>query len=424
MSAKTQYIAGEPLTEAPAGDRPTSMLGAPIAYRRARSMKLNTAYSALNRKTGKRETLKLTDQDAADVLKNLKAMRENGIDIPVVADHSLKAGSARGWIVGAEIDPDGWLCPEMQLIGEDAILEATRNRNSVGIQRDFVDGQGRKYPGASIEHIAITPIPVADSQGALLAASRGEEDQHDALVFTLSAANDPQGDTPMKAEHKTQAIKQLSGSDEAADDTMPDDEVMSRMLTNHAKLMSDRDAMVKHKDELHEFCQQMSMAGQEKAVEYEATIAEKDAAIAAAKAENKTILQMSREPSEPIGVLSERSLRIGDRIDLLVERIPEFTPGIAKKVKATLAGSLTEPAALMLSREEGAEDCAAGIVVALLSEVLTSMKPTPRTTGTQLMSRDNPASADASSSSQSVCLKPERRAELLGCIGLSVPAAK
>jgi hypothetical protein len=414
MSAKTQYIVGEPLTEIAAGDRPTSMLGAPIAYRRAKSMKLNTAYSALNRKTGKRESLRLSDADAADVLKNLKAMRENGIDIPVVADHSLKAGSARGWIVGADIDADKWLCPEMQLIGQDAIIEATRNRNSIGIQRDFVDGQGRKYPGASIEHIAITPVPVADSQGPLLAASRGEESQQDVLVFTLSAA-EPQGDTPMKAEHKTQAIMQLSGSDEAATAGMADDEVMSRMLTHHVKLMSDRDAMLKDRDavakshgDMKEMCLQMSMAADE-------ANAERDAA----KAEAASVLQMSREPSEAVGVLAERSLRIGDRIDLLVERIPEFTPGIAKKVKSILAGTSDQPAVLMLSRDEGAEDCPAGIVVALLQEVLSSMKTVPRTATTHLLSRENPAAADHHAATGK--LTPERRAELLGSIGLEVP---
>ena len=380
-SGKASYLIGEPLTDDVTadeiGDRPTSILGQPVVYRRARCMKIGTPYRAFNEKTGKRESLVVKADEAPKLIANFNQAKENGVESPVVADHKRTASNARGFVVSTAIK-DGWLEAILQLIGDDAAREAARNRVSPGIRPDFTDGQGRKYPGLFLEHVALTPIPVASSQGPLLAASRGAEGEEPDMVFTLSAASDQE--SPMKAELKAQAIKQLSEAGESIDDTAGDDDVMSRLIAHHKDRGDDILTLKKHADDLHDYCRNLSME--------EGEVASLREKLADAEAKVLTMSRTDEPDPEVLGGYAELTL---GRIDLALQR-GDMPSAIANKIKAAVIDAEKRPSAFMLSRAEEIGTRPIDFVLSLFNRA----KLAPGTSGDALiMSRDDhPANVD------------------------------
>lgn len=118
-----------------------------------------------------------------------RQMRGNGVEVPVVTDHTVKAENLKGYVV--DVRQSGpWLEELHQYLGEEARDLALRNKVSVGIDPRFKDGHGHLY-GEAIAHSALVPDPVVPGQGEatpLLAASRGQ--QGEAEIYCLAASDD------------------------------------------------------------------------------------------------------------------------------------------------------------------------------------------------------------------------------------------
>jgi hypothetical protein len=118
---------------------------------------------------------------------NFREMKSRGVEVPINVDHSEAADDNRGFLIDVKRE-NGTLFGLCQFIGNDAATTAARNRVSPGIDNDFDDGEGHKYAGPVLRHIALTPVPVVpDQQPFKIAASRFAADGGD--VLTLSAVN-------------------------------------------------------------------------------------------------------------------------------------------------------------------------------------------------------------------------------------------
>jgi hypothetical protein len=119
---------------------------------------------------------------------NFRRMREAGIDVPVPVDHSTSARDNLGYVLDVRREGDR-LCLLHQLIGDDAIALAARNKVSLGIDPAFRDGRGNAF-GDCIVHSSLTPIPVVPGQGGFVPMSR-EGGPGQAMVFHLTAKASP-----------------------------------------------------------------------------------------------------------------------------------------------------------------------------------------------------------------------------------------
>jgi hypothetical protein len=290
----------------------------------------------------------------------------------VVADHKRTSQNARGFVISTGIR-DGWIEAVMQLIGSDAAIEASRNRVSPGIRKDFVDGQGRKYPGLFLEHLALTPIPVADSQGPLLAASRGAEDDERPLLLSLSAAVK---DHFMKPEHKARALMQLSEAGETIDDSAGDDEIMSKLLDNHRDQADDIMNLAARDQATQDYCRNLSMEEDEVQKLRDAVASADNADVSP-----RSILLSRVDPD----ALSERHIRLTDKAARLDDK--GWTPAQRQELAAVLLGPSDAPNVFCLSRESSDSACVADAVLDVLMSV---DRNAPSLGEASLMSRQDP----------------------------------
>ena len=91
-----------------------------------------------------------------------------GVAIPINCDHSESARDVVGYVKEFKREGDQ-LLGLCQFIGDEAALTAARNLVSVGIDPDFVDGEGRRWEEA-IVHLALTPVPVVPDQDQFVLA--------------------------------------------------------------------------------------------------------------------------------------------------------------------------------------------------------------------------------------------------------------
>ena len=111
---------------------------------------------------------------------NFRKMREAGVDVPVPVDHSTRARDNLGYVVDVKREGDT-LKLLHQLIGEEAIRLAARNKVSLGIDPAFTDGQGRAF-GDCVVHSSLTPVPLVPGQEGLVPLSAAAR----AVVFHLA----------------------------------------------------------------------------------------------------------------------------------------------------------------------------------------------------------------------------------------------
>ncbi len=102
--------------------------------------------------------------------RNYRRMREAGIGVPVPVDHSSRARDNLGYVVDVKRDGDRLLLLH-QLIGDDAIKLAARNKVSLGIDPAFKTSAGETI-GDCIIHSSLTPNPVVPGQQGLVPMSR------------------------------------------------------------------------------------------------------------------------------------------------------------------------------------------------------------------------------------------------------------
>ncbi len=93
---------------------------------------------------------------------NFKPMQSNGVGVPILMDHTQSAAATLGWIVQVQRRGDR-LLELHQFLGESARDIGLRNKVSLGIDPNFIDGKGNQY-GEAIVHSAITPMPVVPNQ--------------------------------------------------------------------------------------------------------------------------------------------------------------------------------------------------------------------------------------------------------------------
>lgn len=105
-------------------------------------------------------------------VESFHAMQENGVDVEVVVDHSLKADDVRGLVTDLEVVDDE-LVATLELTDEGQKTVANVKNVSVCIEPDVKDGMGREY-GEAITHIALVQKPVVPGQRDFvpIAASR------------------------------------------------------------------------------------------------------------------------------------------------------------------------------------------------------------------------------------------------------------
>ena len=89
-------------------------------------------------------------------------MLDSGLDIPINTDHDMDARNVFGYVKDFKVEGDK-LMTLCQFIGADAPLLAARNKVSVGIKNQFVDGKQREWKDV-IFHLALTPDPAVPNQ--------------------------------------------------------------------------------------------------------------------------------------------------------------------------------------------------------------------------------------------------------------------
>ena len=105
-----------------------------------------------------RFSLDITREKLDGYADNFNRMKSNGVAVPILMDHTQSAAATLGWIVQVQRRGDR-LLELHQFLGESARDIGLRNKVSLGIDPNFIDGKGNQY-GEAIVHSAITPVPV------------------------------------------------------------------------------------------------------------------------------------------------------------------------------------------------------------------------------------------------------------------------
>jgi hypothetical protein len=127
-----------------------------------------------------RFSLDITRDRLDGYVANFSKMRDNGVGVPILMDHTNNAAATLGWIVDVRRDGDR-LLELHQFLGEDARDVGLRNKVSLGIDPHFVDGRGNDY-GEAIVHSAVTPTPVVPGQGEYVKCSMGVPPMESELI--------------------------------------------------------------------------------------------------------------------------------------------------------------------------------------------------------------------------------------------------
>lgn len=128
---------------------------------------------------GGRKKVRYTRQDVQHLAARMKEMLDAGLSIPLAAEHQERAKPltkaerqaewvkklTMGWAESAELAPEGFLTTKVEVpVDDDAKRLPAARFVSPEIVNDFIDGDGRKWPGPSITHLAVTPRPVQHHQ--------------------------------------------------------------------------------------------------------------------------------------------------------------------------------------------------------------------------------------------------------------------
>jgi hypothetical protein len=294
-------------------------------------------------------------------VKTFDAMRSAGIEIPAPTDHSSHARDNLGFIVAAK-RVGNRLRLTHQVIGEDAVAVAMRNRASIRLEPDYVDEKGKRW-GEAIVHSAFTPVPVVSGMGSFqpFAASR---DPEAAPVYQLARELGDQVMLTEEHKSKIRALAVKAGKTQDQANALTDEQSIAFLLesagTAETKVTEASTALSRVELERDELKRNL---------------------------EAKTI-ELSRSTPRQIDtdVLRDRADTFSDKIDLLAER-GKITPAQQTKAKGLLKDAAGAPSALMLSRNG---DDAYPIQKVL--DVLVEGNPAPATgtkTGIQL-SREVP----------------------------------
>lgn len=275
------------------------------------------------------------------------AMLAAGEEIPAPVDHSMKATDNVGFIVAAKRVGDR-LRLTYQVIGEDGVKLALRNRASIFVHPQVIDGKGRNW-GEAIVHSAFTPYPVVGGMGEFkpIAASRGPANE----VPLILARVEGQSSMTLTPELKKKLQAQAVGAGKAVDEiaAMSDDDLVSWYLSDSLK----------------------GDGGGEVAAEPGAAAGDR-AAMSAIQTQNadlqKKVVQLSRfAPTSSEDAMLDRVGTIGEKIDLLAEK-GKIKPAQVERLKKLLKSADGKPNALLLSRIGANADPLINDLLAILGE--------------------------------------------------------
>src|ERR1700722_11664352 len=104
-------------------------------------------------------------------------------------DHTAAASATLGWIVDVRRDGDR-LLELHQFLGESARDIGLRNKVSLGIDPNFIDGKGNHY-GEAIVHSAATPVRVVPNQDGFEQVERSGDGKEEMILLSLAEPQDP-----------------------------------------------------------------------------------------------------------------------------------------------------------------------------------------------------------------------------------------
>jgi hypothetical protein len=120
---------------------------------------------------------------------NFKRMKANGVGVPILMDHAQSAAATLGWIVQVQRRGDR-LLELHQFLGESARDIGLRNKVSLGIDPNFIDGKGNHY-GEAIVHSAVTPVPVVPNQDGFEQVEMSGDGKEEMILLSLAEPQSP-----------------------------------------------------------------------------------------------------------------------------------------------------------------------------------------------------------------------------------------
>lgn len=260
------------------------------------------------------QVFELTEEKLDNFVAMFSRMKENGVAVKLMSEHSEEPGDTRGDIEEISINGDGGLEMVVEVQGQRAIEEALRNDVSIYVPSECGDGKGNIYHEA-ITHVALTPGPVLTGLG-------------DWKAIAASMASDV-GGGKMDWSKVKEALK-IEGE-------MTDETAIEMIL-----------GAVKKNGEAVEASQAEAIEKQKKALK------DKDAELATIKASMK-----GKEPDPVLVDLASDNRRM--KLNALVAGA-RITPAVCEKLSAVFS----EKKALALSLKRGGDNFDA--VVAALME--------------------------------------------------------
>ncbi len=164
-----------------------------------------------------RFSLDVTRQRLDGYAENFQKMKNNGVGVPILMDHTQSAAATLGWIVDVKRRGDR-LIELHQFLGESARDIGLRNKVSLGIDPNFVDGKGVRY-GEAIVHSAVTPVPMVPDQGTFESAEEAAMSQEGdgVIVLSLACESKPAADIPPQPPVAQPAAPAISPSQPAVE---------------------------------------------------------------------------------------------------------------------------------------------------------------------------------------------------------------
>lgn len=159
-----------------------------------------------------------------------KKTAESGLKFPVLRKHD---GMGVGFLLDVRNSGE-WLEELHQYLGEDARVEALRNRVSIGIHPNVPDARGNQW-GEGIYHSAIVPDPVVAGQGEAIRvmSSSGQHDTIDVLTLADSTGAAAMSVIQLSQEQFDKLKTALGGGDNVTPDTLV--ETITTTLTANAQ---------------------------------------------------------------------------------------------------------------------------------------------------------------------------------------------
>lgn len=339
-------------------------------------------------------------QRAEKWVNNFNLMKQRGHRVPLPVVHkeitpdeqmaAIKSGDNRGFNEKLEIGKNSRgtesIFTVMQLIGEDAELDAARNDVSISVKNNYKDCFGNVYDQA-ITHVCLTPQPVITGMDGPedIAASRTDEPY---TVFEFNRTNLAEGvslDTPSTGDA---TMAKITPEQAAKLKKFLGDEVTEENGADLAISFLERTAPMKLSREQLDQAKQLTgvadltdITAPAKVLEKGLSLSRELETVTAAKTTAETqALELSRKQPQPLGdeLKVERSLRVGQAADSLVS--VGYSPAQITALKPLLIGANGQLNELMLSRDAGAEDCRSMAIV----QALRLNPPSPATGGTKL----------------------------------------